>query len=126
MDDTLSKMPGQAPVRRYPRMAADFVVAFRRKLPDGSESDPQFSRTLTLGLGGLMFESDQPLDREDTLRVDIVLGEQTIVATGVVVYVDRQDGGPWKVGVQFTDITEEDRDTLLGAYLQHEYRITPT
>ena len=106
-------------------MAAEYVVAYRRSLPDGGESPEQFSRTQTLGLGGLMFESEQALEHGETLRLDIVLGEQTIRATGVVVYVDRQDGGPWRNGVRFTEITEDDRDALLGAYLQQEYRIAP-
>lgn len=112
-------------MRRYPRMAAEYVVAYRRQQPGGGESASQFSRTRTLGLGGLMFESEQPLDHGETLRLDIVLGEQTIKTTAVVVYVDRQDDGPWRNGVQFTEISEDDRDALLGAYLQQEYRIAP-
>ena len=54
-----------------------------------------------------------------------MFGEKTIKAAGVVVYVDRQDDGPWRNGVQFTEISEDDRDALLGAYLQQEYRIDP-
>jgi hypothetical protein len=125
MDDPLTQKPGQAPVRRYPRMAAEYVVAYRRKLADGGEAAAQFSRTRTLGLGGLMFETDAPLERGESLRVEVVLGEHTIKATGVVVYVDRQGAGPWQNGLQFTEISEDDRDALLGAYLQREYRITP-
>jgi len=125
MDDPLIKGPGQAPVRRYPRMVADYVVAYRRQQPGGGDAAPLFSRTRTLGLGGLMFESETPLDHGEILRVEIVLGEQTIKAGGVVVYVDRQDDGPWRNGVQFTEISEDDRDALLGAYLQQEYRIAP-
>jgi len=106
-------------------MAAEYVVAYRRQLPDGSETAVQFSRTRMLGLGGLMFESEKPLDRGETLQMEIVLGEQKIKTTGVVVYIDRQDAGPWQNGVQFTEISEHDRDTLLGAYLQQEYRIAP-
>jgi hypothetical protein len=115
----------QAPVRRYPRMCAEYVVAFRRQLPGGEETAAQFSRTRTLGLGGLMFESENPLNHGETLRMEIVLGEHTIKTAGVVVYVDRQDDGPWRNGVQFTEISEDDRDALLGAYLQQEYRIDP-
>ena len=125
MDDPLRQTPGQAPVRRYPRMAAEYVVAYRRQLPGGGETAAQFSRTQTLGLGGLMFESENPLDHGEILRMEIVLGEQTLRTAGVVVYVDRQDDGPWRNGVQFTEISEDDRDALLGAYLQQEYRIAP-
>ena len=125
MDDPLRQTPGQAPVRRYPRMSAEYVVAYRRLLPGGGESAPEFSRTRTLGLGGLMFESEKALDHGEALRLEIVLGEQTVKTAGVVVYVDRQDDGPWRNGVQFTEISEEDRDALLSAYLQQEYRIDP-
>jgi len=125
MDDALKQTIGQAPVRRYPRMAAEYVVAYRRLSPGGEEAAAQFSRTLTLGLGGLMFEAEKPLEHGETIRMEIVLGERTIKTTGIVVYVDRQDDGPWRNGVQFTEISEDDRDALLGAYLQQEYRIAP-
>ncbi len=119
----MDQNPAQAPVRRYPRMSAEYVVAYRRQLPDGSETAQQFSRTRTLGLGGLMFESDSPLERGETLRVEVVVGDHTVVATGTVVYVDRRGDGPWQNGVQFTTISEDDRDALLGVYLHREYRI---
>jgi len=41
------------------------------------------------------------------------------------VYVERRDGRPWQIGVQFTTLAEDDRDALLGAYLQREYRLPP-
>jgi len=106
-------------------MAGEYVLAFRRQLRGGGEAAAQFSRTRTLGLGGLMFESEKPLDHGETLRLEIVFGEKTIKAAGVVVYVDRQDDGHWRNGVQFTEISEDDRDALLGTYLQQEYRIDP-
>ena len=125
MIDPLIQTPGQAPVRRYPRMTGEYVVAYRRQLPGGGEIDAQFSRTRTLGLGGLMFESQEPLEHGESLRLEIVFGEKTIKAAGFVVYVDRKDDGTWRNGVQFTEISEDDRDALLGAYLQQEYRIDP-
>jgi hypothetical protein len=106
-------------------MTGEYVVAYRRQLPGGGEIDAQFSRTRTLGLGGLMFESQEPLEHGESLRLEIVFGEKKIKAAGVVVYVDRQDDGPCRNGVQFTEISEDDRDALLGAYLQQEYRIDP-
>ncbi|HEY5999006.1 MAG TPA: PilZ domain-containing protein [bacterium] len=111
------------PVRRYPRMAAEYDVSFRRSLPDGGLSDARSSQTRTLGLGGLMFETDNPLERGEALRVEIALGDHTISASGTVVYVDRRNAGPWQIGVQFTALGEDDRDALLGIYLQREYRL---
>lgn len=104
-------------------MTAEYVVAYRRQATEDGEGAAQFSRTLTLGLGGLMFESENPLDLGEILRMEIVLGEQTIRTTGVVIHLDRKDNGPSRIGVQFTEISEDDRDALLGAYLQQEYHI---
>jgi len=104
-------------------MVAEYAVSYRRELPGGGESEPRKSQTRTLGLGGLMFECDNPLDRGDSLRVEIALGDHTISAAGTVVYVDRRDAGPWQIGVQFTALAEDDRDALLGIYLQREYRL---
>jgi hypothetical protein len=115
----------QPPIRRYPRMVAEYGVAYRRRLPEGGESAQQFAKTRTLGLGGLMFESDQPISQGEHLELEIVLGDHAVKATGIVVYTDRQGDGPWQNGVQFTEISEEDRDALLGVYLQREYRIAP-
>lgn len=104
-------------------MTAEFVVAYRRQAAEDGGVAAQFSRTLTLGLGGLMFESENPLELGEILRMEIVLGEQTIKTTGVVIHLDRKDNGPSRIGVQFTEISEDDRDALLGAYLQQEYHI---
>jgi hypothetical protein len=106
-------------------MAAEYVVAYRRRLPNGGEAGEQLSRTRSLGLGGLMFETENPLDVGESLRLEIVIGEHTVKAAGAVIYAERHAEGVWHNGVQFTEISEGDRDVLLGAYLQSEYRITP-
>jgi len=106
-------------------MIAEYVVAYRRQLPGGGETEAEFSHTQTLGLGGLMFELEKPLEQGETLQMEIVFGDKTIKASGVVVYVDREGDGLWRNGVQFTEISEDDRDALLGTYLQQEYRIDP-
>ena len=121
---TTEQRTGEVPVRRYPRMVAEYTVSFRRALPGGGQSEPRTSRTRTLGLGGLMFETDNPVDRGESLLVEIALGDHTIVATGTVVYTELRDG-LWQIGVQFTALAEDDRDALLGIYLQREYRLNP-
>jgi hypothetical protein len=125
MKQPLGPTLGQPPVRRYPRMTAEYVLAFRRLLPGGGETAPQLTRTLSVGLGGLMFESESPLDVGEILRLEIVIGERTLKADGVVIYAERRAEELWHNGLQFTGITEDERDVLLGAYLQREYRIPP-
>ena len=116
---------GDPPIRRYPRMAAQYAVSYRRVLPGGGEGPAGFSETQTIGLGGLMFESESPMERGENLQVEIALGDHTVRAAGTIVYVERRDGRPWQIGVQFTALGEDDRDALLGVYLQREYRLPP-
>lgn len=125
MDFPASEKPSQTPVRRYPRMVAECVVAYRRRLADGSESEQQFARTHSIGLGGLMFEAETPIEIGQSLRLEVILGELNISALGEVAYVESRDETSFQIGVKFSEISENDRDRLLGAYLQREYRITP-
>jgi len=123
--DTMHRGLGQAPIRRYPRMSAEYTVSYRLRPPGGDEGAPEFAKTRSLGLGGLMFERGQALERGQSLLLEVALGECTVKAVGLVVYADRRLEGRWHIGVQFTEISESDRDALLGAYLQREYRIPP-
>lgn len=116
---------GQAPTRRFPRMCAECAVAYRLCSAAGPEGDPQLATTRSVGLGGLMFESGHPIERGVPLLLEVVLEECTVRAAAQVVYADRREDGRWNVGVQFTEISEADRDALLGAYLHREYRIPP-
>ena len=69
---------GDPPIRRYPRMAAQYAVSYRRVLPGGGEGPAGFSETQTIGLGGLMFESESPMERGENLQVEIALGDHTV------------------------------------------------
>lgn len=120
----MEQHPGATPVRRYPRMAAEYSVSYRRSLPGGVLGTPVLSRTRSVGLGGLMFESETALERGEELRVEIAVEGHTVAAGGNVVYAERRDAGPWQIGVQFSTLSEEDRDVLLSAYLQSEYRVS--
>jgi len=113
------------PIRRYPRMAAEFTVAYRRRGPTGELEGPHVSRTRSVGLGGVMFEAAELLEPGTALRLEIVIGDRTVVTDARVVYVDRDAGEPFATGVEFTGLSDDDRDFLLGCYLQQEYRLSP-
>lgn len=116
-------LPRETKVRKFPRMRADFTLAYHRAAGDGSYGPPQLARTHTLGLGGLMFESEQALVVGEMLRVELVIADQAIAASARVVYADRAPGGLFQNGLEFVELSEEDREALLACYLQHEYRI---
>ena len=116
--------PLRAPVRRYPRMNAEYVLAFRRRGEDESR-DARLAKTRTIGLGGAFFETEEPLERGEDLSLHVVVADRTLDLEARVVYVERLPSGTWGNGVQFLGITEDDREFLLACYLEREYRITP-
>lgn len=111
--------------RKFPRMNADFVVAYRRLGPGESDATPSLAKTITVGLGGMMFETEAPLAIGDLYLVELMIGERTVKAPAKVVYVEQAHGGGFYNGIEFTEISDDDRDYLLNCYLQREYRITP-
>jgi len=66
---------------------------------------------------GMRFFTEQPLDLESFLRIDILLPlfpSFTITALGQVVRVQKKDtDNQYEVAVSFTDIHEDDRDALI-------------
>jgi c-di-GMP-binding flagellar brake protein YcgR len=109
--------------RKYPRMSAEYVVAYRRPATDAADAPPQFAKTRSVGLGGMMFATEAPLAPGEPVAVELVAEGRTVAAQGQVVYVERAADGLYENGVAFTEIAEEDREHLLGCYLRQEYLI---
>lgn len=108
--------------RKYPRTSAVYVVAVRRRGSDPAAM-PLLGRTRSVGMGGVLFEVAVPFDPGDLLDLELMLGERTLRAAARVAYREAGREEPWGIGVQFLDLSDEDRDALLGCYLQQEYRI---
>jgi hypothetical protein len=106
-------------------MNAEFVVAYRPVTGPGSADPPRLAKTRTVGLGGTMFESEDALTNGEQFSIELMVEERTVKARGRVVYVERQPNGFYQNGIEFTDISDDDRDFLLTCYLQREYRISP-
>jgi predicted NUDIX family phosphoesterase len=107
-------------IRKYPRMNAEIVVAYRRLAPGG---EPRITKTRTLGLGGLMICIDEPLAQGERLALEVMLEGTVVAVESRVVYTEPDASGAHQVGLEYTRISDEDRERLLAYYLQHEYRI---
>lgn len=88
--------------------------------PDADKQPPtsHLGRTLNLSPGGAAIEisSSGPLSvaKGTELLLTIVLGEQTILAHGEVVYERQVDERQVVVGVMFTGMLPDDLQVLLG------------
>ena len=95
--------------RRYPRILAQHVVMVRLQ---GSRPLEEFARTRTLGLGGCMFVSEEPLGHGNRLELAISLAGRVLRADSRVVYEKELRGAGREVGVEFVQMDVNDRRFL--------------
>jgi len=92
--------------RKSPRVKAHRLVSFRRSGDRNTTDYEGFVRTLNLGLGGLLLETDYLFDPGEPLRLEILSGDSVLRAKGEVVYREGS-GRKFKVGVKFTEVSQE-------------------
>jgi len=92
--------------RKNPRVRAHRLVSFRRSEDRDTADYEGFVRTLNLGLGGLLLETDYVFEPGEPLRLEILSGDSLLRAKGEVVYREGS-GKKFKVGVRFTEISQE-------------------
>lgn len=97
---------GQEERRKSPRVRAHRLVSFRRSEDRGTTDYEGFVRTLNLGLGGLLLETDYVFEPGEPLRLEILSGDNLLRAKGEVVYREGS-GKKFKIGVRFTEISQE-------------------
>jgi hypothetical protein len=97
------------PARRYPRIPAQHVVMVRSQ---GIRPLEEFARTRTLGLGGCMFVSTEPLGFGTPLDLAIALDGRVVRTESRVVYERQQGRNAHEVGVEFVDLSAADRSFL--------------
>ena len=105
--------------RKTRRVRAHRLVSFRRSEDRGTTGYEGFVRTLNLGLGGLLLETDYVFQPGESLRLEILSGDSLLRAKGEVVYREAS-GKKFKVGVRFTEISQE----ALGG-LEEEVGLSP-
>ncbi len=86
--------------RKYKRLATDQVISFA---PVDSRDVLGVSRNVSSG--GIRFEAvGCEINLGDVLRVTFNVEEQTVVATGTVVWATEMDPLTTEVGIEFVDI----------------------
>lgn len=115
---------GGKPKNRYfPRINAEVLLAYLA--PGASPEDARVVKSSTIGLGGLMFESDHPLPMGCTYQLDLVLGDEHLVITAKVVYARKVKSDDFQNGFSFTDLSDDQRERLLNFFLQEYDRLPP-
>ncbi len=92
--------------RRFPRIPSENTVLVKRA---GEGAEEGFAKTTVMGLGGCSFVTDTALDPEERVEVYIAVSGKVVVALGRVVWTAPRLDGRLDVGIEFQEITEEDR-----------------
>ena len=78
--------------RKNPRVEAHRLVAFQRSEDRGTTDYEGFVRTLDLGLGGLLLETDFLFQPGEPLRLEILCGDTVLRVKGKVIYREGSEG----------------------------------
>lgn len=101
--------------RRYYREEMDKTVKIRKQGKDGEEEFE--ARMYDLGGGGSKIENpDCRFNRGDRIKVFIPLDNDTLPVSGKVV---KTSGDKNNIHVQFSEITEAERDKIIGYLFTH-------
>lgn len=115
--------PDSTDVRKYPRIGVEYPFSYHPVSSRGEKLN--FARTKTLGIGGLMFELDQPLKTGTFYDLNLTLGEKGLAIRGKIAYSKRVEPELYQIGIEFLDISEKDREMLLEIFLHDKYNFDP-
>ena len=99
--------------RRLPRIAAEHVVMVSKSGPEELEA---FAKMHSLGLGGCMFVSPEPLGEGTLVDLLLSIGARVVPVKARVVYELPQDGERREVGVEFLHVEPADVEYLKGFF----------
>lgn len=95
--------------RRFPRIPSENTVLVKSA---GEGAEEGFARTTVMGLGGCSFVTDTPLQPEERVEVYIAVRGKVVVALGRVVWTAEREDGRREAGIEFLEITDEDRQVV--------------
>ena len=102
--------------RRYPRIPSRNTILVKKL---DTPTPGRLTRTQVLGLGGCMFLSDDSIGIDSHLSLHIAVKDRFIRSKARVVY-EIPKGDRFEVGVQFMEISDEERKLLETVFHQSD------
>lgn len=102
-----------AELRRFPRIPAENTVLVKKI---GDRAEEGFAKTKVMGLGGCCFVTDTLFAPEEHVEIFIAVSGKVVVALGRVVWTADRPDGRHDVGVEFQEISDEDRRVVEGLF----------
>jgi hypothetical protein len=99
----------RAEKRRFPRLPSENTVLVKKL---GTGPLEEFAKTRVVGLGGCSFASDTALEPEARIEMYIAVSGKVVMALARVADLRTGEDGKTLVGVEFLEISPEDREVL--------------
>jgi c-di-GMP-binding flagellar brake protein YcgR len=101
--------------RGYVRIEADMEVRFRLLSDNNNDFSAHLAKTINISAGGMLIASDTPLRVGQILLLELYLPDAGVInckAKTVRVYSEAESLLKGRVGLQYEDIKEKDRDKI--------------
>ena len=91
---------------------------------DGINTQQGIGRTLNISEGGVLLETDRPLDSTQTIFLTIALKDKVIDVKGKILWCKESEVGIFMSGIEFYGM-EQDACPVLNQYLESFYKEPP-
>ncbi len=98
--------------RHHPRVKNLSLVQVDRHDEKGIQADLATGRTLDISSGGIRLELYHHLPLRTVVALTLALEDELIDVRGKIVYLEEIDDERCAMGIQFTDMSSEDRERL--------------
>lgn len=99
-------------MREYPRVNRMKLTAVERFGELGELAEETIGRTLNISEGGMLLEMVKPLPLLSKVALSVGLGDVVLHLKGEVVHLRKSDEGRIETGIQFAEISGEDREHI--------------
>ena len=105
-------MAEQTEGRNFPRIKDLNLVQISRFDEEGFRADLATGRTLDISAGGIRLDLHHSLPLRTVVALTLALDDDLIDVRGKVVYLEEIDDERCAMGIQFTDMSDGDRERL--------------
>ena len=98
--------------RRQPRVTFRGMVFAEQVETPPTAADATMGKTIDISEGGILLEADSHFPFLSVIKLGLVLGTEMVDIKGEVVRLLKQRDGSIRMGIQFVDLTPQDRNAL--------------
>ncbi len=98
--------------RKSTRVPLNQLAQASEENPETGVREDTLGATMDVSTGGIRFEAKSDIDIGNDLLVSFAVGENIVRASGRVIHFLTKADGSVSMGIQFSELTEGDRDFL--------------